>query len=422
MDRFRKNVSWVLAGNIAHAVLQFALNTCAARFFGADQYGLLNAAAAMIAFFSAVGSLGIQGTITKHFADSPEEASQYLGTGIVARLVLALIEIAGIQCFVRIAAPGQKSLHTLVFFQTLTILFSCSDLLIHWYRFCNRAKFVAVFRMGAFFLAAIGKVWAMFGARSIEMYALASGLEILFYCGGLLIYYLWENGTARFCFKWRLLKKMLLLSYPFIFSALLSTIYGQTDKIMLNQLLNSEAVGFYSVALTLAGAISIIPAALIEGFRPDIMSCKAAGTDLYRRRLQQLYGMVFWICIAYCLCIQAGAEILVRLLYGTEYLKAVTALKLVVWYDAFSYFGAINNLYMIAEKKTGWVQVSTLTGAVLNITLNWIMIPKYGIVGAAVASLITQIVVNFALLYFIRPLRENFYTIVEGITLRGFRH
>ena len=70
---------------------------------------------------------------------------------------------------------------------------------------------------------------------------------------------------------------------------------------------------------------------------------------------------------------------------------------------------------MIAEKKTKWVQITTLTGALMNVGLNAVLIPIMDIRGAALASLITQIVTNFILLYFIKPLREDFYLAVKGI-------
>ena len=211
-------------------------------------------------------------------------------------------------------------------------------------------------------------------------------------------------------------------SYPFIFSAVLITVYGQTDKIMLKSYLDNTAVGLYSVSLTLAGAISIIPAAIIEGFRPDIMNSKVNDPQRYRQRLQQVYGSVFWVSICYCVFITLFARPIIQILYGSAYLGAVPSLALIVWYTSFSYFGSINNLYMVAEGKSRWVQVTTLSGALTNIVLNVLLIPRFEIVGAAAASLLTQIITNFLLLLIIPPLRDAFFLILEGVTLRGFTH
>ena len=120
----------------------------------------------------------------------------------------------------------------------------------------------------------------------------------------------------------------------------------------------------------------------------------------------------------YCIFVTIFAKWIILIIYGTKYIEAIPSLSLVVWYTSFSYFGAINNIYMVAENKTKWVQITTFTGAILNIALNALMIPILGIVGAAGASLITQIIANFALLYFVPSLREDFYLILEAITLK----
>ena len=191
---------------------------------------------------------------------------------------------------------------------------------------------------------------------------------------------------------------------------------------MLKSYLDNTAVGLYSVSLTLAGAISIIPAAIIEGFRPDIMNSKVNDPQRYRQRLQQVYGSVFWVSICYCVFITLFARPIIQILYGSAYLGAVPSLALIVWYTSFSYFGSINNLYMVAEGKSRWVQVTTLSGALTNIVLNALLIPRFEIVGAAAASLLTQIITNFLLLLIIPPLRDAFFLILEGVTLRGFTH
>ena len=186
---------------------------------------------------------------------------------------------------------------------------------------------------------------------------------------------------------------------------------------MLKSMMNNEAVAMYSVALTLAGAISIIPQALIEGFRPDILKYRATDPAQYHRRLKQLYASVFWICIAYCIAITVLAKWIILILYGEKYLGAVPALSLVVWYTTFSYFGSINNIYMVAENKAKWVQITTLVGALTNVCLNFLLIPRFGVVGAAGASLLTQFIANFVMVYLIKPLREDFFLILQAIRL-----
>lgn len=204
------------------------------------------------------------------------------------------------------------------------------------------------------------------------LYVVGVALETALFSVLLVWFFHKEYHKYKFSFDVNTLKNMLKISYPFIFSAILATVYGQTDKIMIKSMLDNNAVAMYSVSQTLAGVIAIIPTALIEGFRPDIMTYKIKDETMYRIRLKQLYGIVFWLCMIYGLFITLLARPVVLLLYGNAYIGAVPSLSLIVWYTSFSYFGAINNLYMVAENKTVWVQVTALTGAALNIGLNFL--------------------------------------------------
>ncbi len=250
------------------------------------------------------------------------------------------------------------------------------------------------------------------------MYVIGVTLETALFTILLIYFYYTNFKNKHFKFNSSLLKQMLKISFPFISSALLTTIYAQTDKVMLKMFFDNVSVALYSVSQTLAGAIVIIPTALIEGFRPDIMLYRNKNYDLYRKRLQQLYGIVFWLCISYCIVITLFAKPIVLLIYGNVYVEATNSLACIVWYTTFSYFGAINNLYFVAENKTPWVQIITFIGAVTNVILNLVLIPSMGILGAAIASLITQIITNFILMYCIKSLRDIFYIMIEGISFR----
>ena len=417
ISAFKRNLGWIFTGNIIHAVLQFALNVYCARQFGADDFGILNYSVSLIAFFSAIGTLGFNGVITKFFAEDESNTGRYLFTCIVSRIFFAIVSIIFLQVIIRFDKDYTSLLGVIVLCQSLQILFESLDLFVYWFRYKNQAKEVAIIRLLSFALSAVWRFVAIY-YHSLIWYTIGVSIETGVFMLLLFLLYKKEFGACQFQFDRGRLRTVLTISYPFIFSAVLSTIYSQTDKIMLKSMVDFSSVGIYSVSLTLAGAIVILPVALIEGFRPEIMIHKVNNEEQYKRRLKQLYGIIFWICIAYCLFITFFSKTIVSLIYGPAYLGAVSSLSVIVWYTSFSYFGAVNNLYLVAEGQTKWVQIITLAGAILNLLLNYILIPKWGIVGAAWASLFTQVFANYILLWVIVPLRPCFYLLNSGIALR----
>lgn len=420
-NKFLKNLSWIFFGNISHAILAYLLNIILARMVTTNDYGVINYAASLIAFFTAIGTLGFNGIITQKFSENEDNAGIILGTTILPRFLYSMLAVFILQVIVRISAPNNSLLHIVVLCQSLTICFTSLDGIAYWFQYKAQANIVAILRLIGFAISAIWRITVLGVSKSIPAYVFGTSMEIILFMVLLFISYK-KNKNPQFKFNFMILKDMLSTSYPFITSAVLVTIYGQIDKVMLNGMLGSSSVAYYSVAFTLAGAISIIPSALIEGFRPDIMRFSISDKQKFERRMEQLYGIIFWLCTAYCLFITIFAKPIIIILYGDKYLPAVPALSTIVWYTSFSYFGSVNGMYMVANKKISWVQILTLVGAIVNIMLNWVLIPIKGIVGAAIASLLTQIITNFVLIALIPSLRNCFKIIINGILGNGFRH
>lgn len=416
-SRLQKNVSWIFFGNVFHAVLSFLLNIYVARVLTLNDNGLITYSTSWINFFTAVGTLGFNGIISREFSKDEERANQYIWSCIGARVLFSVVAIASLQVVVWVASPNESILHLIVLCQSSTILFSSFDIFIYWYRYRNQAKVTAAYRLIAFFISAVWRVIAIGVFKNLIAYVAGVSLETFLFVSFLTLFYK-KNYNKQIDVDKKTVGYMLKISYPFIFSAILSTIYSQADKIMLKSMVDNSSVALYNASTTLAGLVVIIPTTLIEGFRPDIMDSKIKDEKLYQRRLRQLYAIVFWCCIAYGIFITIFAKQIILALYGEKYMGAVSSLSLIVWYTSFSYFGAINNVYMVAEDKQKWVQFTTLIGAVANVAMNFMLIPVWGIVGAAFASLTTQILANFVLMAIIPDLRKGFVIMIKGISLR----
>ncbi len=415
-SQFSKNTSWVLAGNMLHAVLAFCLSVYAGRVIDQNSFGLINYAASWLSFFSTICTLGFNGVVTRRIATDEESAPTIIWTAIISRLPMALLSIVVLQVIAG-ASANDPALPVIIFVQSLSLVFNSFDILVYWYRYINKAKYVAIVRLIGCLVSAVLRVYALSVAHSITLYVIAVAIETIVFTVLLLTAYIGTKHQAN-CFSFVMAKSMLIEAFPILVSGLLVIVYGQTDRIMLKMMVDNAAVAQYSVAATIAGAISVVPSALIEAFRPEIMREKAANSSVYALRFKQLYCILFWMCFLYSLCISVFAKQFILLLYSDSYLSAVPILTVLVWYTTFSYFGGVNSMYYVAEEKTKWIQLFTLIGAVCNIIINYILIPICGAAGAAIASLATQILTNFILVFAFPQTQGCVKYMLEGITFK----
>lgn len=413
---FLRNLSWIFFGNVLHAILAMILNIAVGNLLSKEEYGIINYANSFIVLFNSFSILGVNDVITKFFDDDNESNGEYIKSAIFLRTVSSIITICFIFIIITFVEKFNFSIISIFVLQSLMLLFSVGDVFVYWFRYKNKANIVAIARLVSFFIASVIKIISIVVFKNIYLYSLSLCIESLFLFIILFFYYKKDFKRSKVSFK--KIKKILNKSYPFVLSSFMVSIYAQTDKFMLENMLGSEQVADYSVAVTIAGIISVAATAIIDGFRAELFSSYSKDKNKYIKRVRQLYCFIFWLCLLYGCFITLFSKQILSILYGSKYLDASSILSVIVWYTSFSYFGAINNIYMVCDEKQKYVQVNTFVGASLNIILNLLFINLWGTIGAALASLLTQFVTNFIILIIIKDLRPLFKHILCGIIFK----
>lgn len=227
-------------------------------------------------------------------------------------------------------------------------------------------------------------------------------------------------GGPKLSFSYIRAKKMFAKSKYYIVSGIMVTIFQQTDRLMIKWMVGNAATGYYSAAVTCAGMTSFIFSAIIDSMRPVILESKKKSMHLFEKNVSRLYAFIFYVSLLQCIFTVFFSKTIICFVYGKEYEPAVNALRIIVWYVAYAYFGSIRNIWILAENKQKYLWIINLSGALLNVFLNLILIPKYQIVGASVASFITQIFSNFLLGFILEPIKKNNTLLLRGIKISFF--
>ena len=159
-------------------------------------------------------------------------------------------------------------------------------------------------------------------------------------------------------------------------------------------MMNAEAVGQYAAAVRLSEAWYFIPMAIASSLFPSIINAKKVSDKLYLERLQRLYSLMVWLAIAIALPMTFLSDWVVNLLYGNAYQEAGSVLMIHIWTGVFVFLGVAFSHYLIVENLMMKSFYRTALGTILNIIFNFILIPKYGIYGAAIATLLGQMTAN----------------------------
>lgn len=129
-------------------------------------------------------------------------------------------------------------------------------------------------------------------------------------------------------------------------------------------------------------------------------------------------AVLFWLNAAYSIFVGVFAHWVILLLYGKDYLAGTAALRIVVWYYGLSTMSTLNQVYLANDGKNRYINLFCIAGLITDVILNFILIPVMGINGAAIATLITHIVIQIVMPYMYKDTREIATSIIQGALLR----
>lgn len=412
-----KNASWIIASRIVQALLGLVISMLTARYLGPSNYGVINYAASIVAFVLPLMHLGINSVLVQELVRNPDEEGRIIGTATVMTFLSSLLCIGGTVAFAAIANPGETETIVVCALYSILLIFQSLDMVRYWFQSKYLSKYTSIVSLIAYTVVSAYKIYLLATGKSIYWFALSNAIDyaIISFCS---IYLYTKKGTQKLGFSKDIGKRLLSTGKYYIISDLMVTVFAQTDKIMLKGMLNSEATGFYSAAVTCAAITQFVFAAILDSSRPAILESKKKSEEAFERNMKRLYSIVIYASLAQSIVMSLFAPLIIHILYGSSYSPASVALRIVVWYTTFSYLGAARNIWILAEGHQKHLLSVNMLGALANVIMNYMLIPFLGISGAALASLITQFFTNFVTGYIIKPLRPNNKLMVEALNPR----
>lgn len=412
------NMSWLMGGKIVNMILSFFVSLATARYLGPSNFGSINYVAAYVSFFSSIASLGLSVIVIKEVSSGEEDDNKVIWTGILMRFLTAVASTIAVVAFFAIAKRNDPLLVPIAALESIAILASAFDTFMYWFQGKLLGKYVSIAGVIAYLAMSLYRLYLLANGADILWFAFATSVDTLVLALVLFIFYVKENGF-RPVISLPLGRKLLKQSYHYLISGLIAILYSKIDQIMLGDMLDKASVGLYSAALTIAGLWGMIPSAFIQSVSPILYKNAQTDRGMFLKRLKQSYAGIWFLNVCWSLAISLFSYWVVLLLYGAEYMGARKALIIVVWYSGISSLGSLTQVYLATENKNKYINYFALAGLVTDVALNALLIPHFGITGAAVATLATYCVIHIVMPLVIKDTREAAVLILQGMIFRG---
>lgn len=416
-----QNAKWIVACRIAQSVIQLVIGMISARYLGPSNYGLINYAASIIAFALPVMRLGFNSTLVHDFVEAPNREGKILGTALTLNVLSSLFCILGVSGVVSVLNAGDKTTILVCILYSFSLVFSALEMIQYWFQYKLKSKYSSIVMLLAYVLVSLYKIFLLITGKSVYWFALVNCFDYAIISISLLIIY-FKIGKTKLSFSFSVAKAMLSKSKHYMLSGIMVVAFQTTDHIMLLNMINKKENGYYTAAITAAGVVQFVYTAIIDSYRPLILSNKKENNADYNKNISSLYSIIIYLSLAQSLVFFVFAKPIITVLYGSSYMPSVSVIRVLVWYLAFSYMGMVRNIWILAEQKQKYLWIINLSGAMINVILNLFLIPVLGARGAAIASLLTQFLINFVLGFIMKPIRQNNKLLLIGLNPKFAYH
>ena len=400
VQRVAKNTGVIITGNIAFRLISLFVTIYLARYLGTAEFGKYSFVFAYLAFFGVISDLGFRAILVREMSRDSSLAPKLIGNAYIIRLILTVFAVVlPIIIITQTSYPSDTI--TYVCIAAFTLLFmSFSNLYTTIFQTNLRMEYDIIAKL-TFKILSAGLIFLIIFSRgTLTQIILALVFSEMVRT---LISYSFARKFVKPQFEvdFGLWKHLLKEALPLALSSVIWTIYYQIDMVMLSPMQGDAAVGVYSAAHKLFEPFSLIPMALMMSLFPIMSEAFKTSNDrlIKSYRLSLKYLLIIALPIAIGITLVADKVIL--LIYGAEFANSTTVLQILIWGLLFIFPNSIMLNLLISIDKQKLHTYSMGLCVIANVTLNLLLIPILSYNGAAIATLVTNVVLLIASFYFV---------------------
>ena len=382
------NSAWMMLEKFLGIFGLIFVNSYMARYIGPENFGKLSFTISIFVFVQTFSWFGAQNVLFKRLSENVKSGMKLSLASQVLRRLLFIISSIG--CLI----------YLWLFSDTLTFIFGLGN--------CIASYFI------------VSDVYSIYNNSQLTSHINAlsniAGLGIALLLRFVLVFYEAEPYTMvlpiivialipysirkwYFCYmnkhsfkvdsNRKYNKYILMTGGSLVLSTLSITLYTQISNIFLAKYTSFTSLGIYNVALTIGGAWAFISIALITSYFPKIYATKSKIEE--SQLLRQIHLIAIGIGVGCLLAISIVGKWFIEFLYGADYIKAASFLPLIVIATMLSTLGTISYRYMIKLNGYKYLSIKMFIVSLLSVPLAYILIRRYGIMGAAMCFIIIEI-------------------------------
>ncbi len=396
------SMGWQLSLNVSRTAFAIISSALLTRYFGPEDYGFYSFILAILSIFTLFSRAGSDSVAVKLFTQNPDERNKIFGAVLTWRLINWLIGFI-ILLAITLVLHDTKYWYALILYSFL--LFNPIDAIDHYFSSTYKNKFSLQARLIVETTAIVVKIYLVLNNYPLSYFIWALGIQNIIYGFILLLFYKYtQKEYPRPKFTKLYFLDIAKKSIPLFFATLMIMMYLRVDQIMISYLAGDIELGYYSAPSQITINIFCLSIFFVQPMQVKFLELGIDNKNYYKW-LQYYLHIITRAAFMIALLGTLLAPFVIPLLFGSEFTPSIPILMIQIWTCIFSFQEIVRNREIINNHKTSYNLISAFAGLVTNIILNLFLIPEYGGVGAAIATLISQFTAAYLVSWAVKDLR-----------------
>ncbi|WP_169558526.1 flippase [Nesterenkonia alba] len=376
--------------NVLHAGGTTGLNTL----FGVlliiglppSEVGIYNYAGGVVALGAAMMTTGFDSFVVRRILQDEQKAPQVLASALVLREALAAFAL--MMAIGLVLTSGSLTVAMAAVVMTSALFLRALETPSLWFLAHLRSRtptIVVVSASAVLFcvkvisLFTFGELWIL-----IALFVLEAGV-----CGvSICLTYRRVSGLPFFVSpSWADIRHMLKEAWPLMVAGGADQFASKVGMFFLQAVHGSAYVAVYSAAVRFTELAAMLPVVFMTSTLPLLVKFSQGDSGVYQRYLQKSYDRAFWLGVLAGLLLWVAGSIVITVIFGDDYRESITVLAITSCGAPFLFMGAIYTKWTVTEGHYRVLLTRYFCGAVAATTVAFLVVDRWGPVGAGVAWL-----------------------------------
>ena len=415
-----QNLFWAIMGKFVNLLSALLVGIIVARYLGPEQYGLMNYVLSYVFLFQTFAIFGLDSIEIREEARHQANFETIIGTAFGIKIITGVIfMILSIATSYIMEADSYTTI--LVAIYSFSIVLNSFSVIRNYFTSIVQNEYVVKAEISRCLLSMAIKVVLLLLHLPLIWFIVSYMVDFAFLASGYVMAYHAKIGKLR---TWKFDKKsasfLLKESFPLLLTSAAVIMYQRIDQVMIGQMVDKSAVGFFSVATRFVEVLIYIPMTLAQTISPVLVRARERSEQEYEKKCQQFMNLSLWLSLSAAFVTSLLANQIVGLTFGSAYAPAVGVLQIMAFKVASVALSNTAGTMLVCEGLQKYAIFRDTFGCIVCIVLNYLLLPHYGIIAAAYVAIISNIAAGYVADAFIPAYRHLFVRQTKSL-LFGWR-